>query len=228
MGAMNIISRSSRVFTSRAEAALLLAEKLGAFRKDRPVVLGIPRGGVVIARHLARELECDLDVVLAHKLGAPANRELAIGAVCESAECFIDKKIACAVGASDEYIEREKQAQLELMGARIDSYRQILPKTDLAGRVVIVTDDGVATGATMKAALWSVRQDEAKQIIAALPVGPSDSIENLAEVADVVICLETPPYFSAIGQFYVHFDQVADSEVLEILRHEQERRCRHE
>ncbi len=226
MGAMNIISRSSRIFTSRAEAALLLSEKLGAFRKDHPVVLGIPRGGVVIARHLARELECDLDVVLAHKLGAPANRELAIGAVCEGGECFVVEKIACAVGASNEYIEREKQAQLELMSERIESYRQILPKTDLAGRVVIVTDDGVATGATMKAALWAVRHDEAKQIIAALPVGPSDSIEDLAEVADVVICLETPPYFGAIGQFYVHFDQVADSEVLEILRHEHERRCR--
>ncbi len=226
MGAMNIISRSSRIFTSRAEAALLLAEKLGAFRKDRPVVLGIPRGGVVIARHLARELECDLDVVLAHKLGAPANRELAVGAVCEGGECFVDRRIACSVAAGDEYIEREKQAQLDLMCARIESYRQILPKTDLAGRVVIVTDDGVATGATMKAALWAVRHDEAKQIIAALPMGPSDTVEGLAEVADVVICLETPPYFGAIGQFYVHFDQVADSEVLEILGHEYERRCR--
>ncbi len=226
MGAMNIISRSSRIFTSRAEAALLLAEKLGAFRKDHPVVLGIPRGGAVIARHLARELECDLDVVLAHKLGAPANRELAVGAVCEGGECFVDERIACAVGASNEYVEREKRAQLELMCERIDSYRQVLPKTDLAGRVVIVTDDGVATGATMKAALWAVRHDKAKQIIAALPMGPSDTVEGLAEVADVVICLETPPYFAAIGQFYVHFDQVADSEVLEILRHEHERRCR--
>jgi len=209
MGAMNIISRSSRVFTSRAEAALLLADKLGSFRQDCPVILGIPRGGVIIAHHLARELECDLDVVLAHKLGAPANRELAIGAVCEGGTCFVDEEIA-----------------LELMSDRIDGYRRILPKTDLAGRVAILTDDGVATGATMKAALWAVRQDQPKRIIAALPVGPSDTIELLAEVADEVICLETPPYFAAIGQFYVHFDQVDNDEILEILRHERDRRCR--
>jgi len=226
MGAMNIISRSSRVFTSRAEAALLLADKLGSFRQDCPVILGIPRGGVIIAHHLARELECDLDVVLAHKLGAPANRELAIGAVCEGGTCFVDEEIAGAVAAGAEYIEREKTAQLELMSDRIDGYRRILPKTDLAGRVAILTDDGVATGATMKAALWAVRQDQPKRIIAALPVGPSDTIELLAEVADEVICLETPPYFAAIGQFYVHFDQVDNDEILEILRHERDRRCR--
>jgi len=225
MGAKRIISRSSEVFADRAAAAELLAEKLQHLKSERPVVLGIPRGGVVIAEHLARALEGDLDVVLAHKLGAPANQELAIGAVCEDGTCFIDERIARAVAASEDYLEGERRRQVELMQHRIARYREVLSKTELRDRVVIVTDDGVATGSTMKAAIWAVRQEGPQRTIAALPLGPSDTVEELAEIADEAICLETPPYFAAIGQFYRHFDQVEDSELLEILQREHERRC---
>ncbi|MBE0534858.1 MAG: phosphoribosyltransferase [Phycisphaerae bacterium] len=226
MGAKHVISRNSEIFTDRADAAERLAEVLQEFKSEHPVILGIPRGGVVVADHLARSLDGDLDIVLAHKLGAPANRELAIGAVCEDGTAFVDERIARAVAASEQYIEREKHAQLQLMQQRVARYREILCKTDLRDRVVIVTDDGVATGATMKAALWAVRQEEPQRTVAALPVGPSNTIEELAETADEVICLETPPYFAAIGQFYRRFEQVDDSELLAILQHEHERRCR--
>ena len=224
MGVKNIISRSSNVFSSRAEAAELLANHLEAFAAEHPVVLGIPRGGVIIAEKIALQLNGDLDVVLSHKLGSPANPELAIGAVCEDGTAFIDEKISAAVGASDDYIEQERTAQLHTINYRIAAYRKLLHKTELSNRTVIVTDDGVATGATMKAALWAVRQENPKKLIAALPVGPSDTIEQLAEVADEAICLETPPYFAAIGQFYDHFEQVRDDELMEILQREQHRR----
>lgn len=226
MGAKNIISRSSDIFSSRDDAAERLAGHLMRFHVDHPVILGIPRGGVIIAEKIALALEGDLDVVLSHKLGAPANSELAIGAVCEDGTAFIDEQIATAVAASDDYIEHERLRQLDVINQRVESYRKILHKTELSSRTVIVTDDGVATGATMKAALWAVRRESPKKLIAALPVGPSDTIEDLAEVADEAICLETPPYFAAIGQFYGRFDQVENEEVLEILEAEHQRRCK--
>ena len=114
------------------------------------------------------------------------------------------------------------------MQRRIARIREVLPKTELRDRVVIVTDDGVATGATMKAAIWAVRRESPRRTVAALPVGPADSIEDLAEAADEVICLQTPPYFAAIGQFYRRFDQVTDAELIDILQHEHDRRCEHD
>lgn len=226
MGVKHIISRSSEVFSDRTEAADRLAQKLQQFKFDNPVVLGIPRGGIVIADHLAHVLQAELGVVLAHKLGAPANPELAIGAVCEDGTMFVDDRMARAVRATDEYIERERWQQVRLMQRRIARIREVLPKTELRDRVVIVTDDGVATGATMKAAIWAVRRESPRRTVAALPVGPADSIEDLAEAADEVICLQTPPYFAAIGQFYRRFDQVTDAELIDILQHEHDRRCR--
>lgn len=225
MGVTKIISRSSDIFLSRADAADALAEKLKRLKCERPVVVGIPRGGVIIAEHVARALDADLDVVLAHKLGAPANEELAIGAVCEDGTTFVDDNIARAVAADDEYIECEKRRQLQVLLHRVSRIREVLPRTELRDRYVIITDDGVATGATMKAAVWAVKQESPRRTIVALPVGPSDTIEELAETADEVICLETPPYFAAIGQFYQRFEQVEDARLLSILRHEYDRRC---
>lgn len=226
MGAKNIISRRSEIFSSRGDAAERLAAYLMRFRADYPVVLGIPRGGVIIAEKIALALDGDLDVVLSHKLGAPASPELAIGAVCEDGTVFIDERIASAVAADDDYIEHQRLMQLDVISRRVNAYRKILHKTELSGRTVIVTDDGVATGATMKAAIWSVRRENPNRLIVALPVGPADTIEDLSEIADEAICLETPPYFAAIGQFYSRFDQVENEEILEILETEHQRRCR--
>lgn len=224
MGTLKILSNSSEPFSDRLEAGRRLASELAKYRDKNAVVLGIPRGGVVVAAEIAEALHGDLDIVLAHKLGAPMNPELAIGAVCEDGEIFINRSIASYVGATNDYIESEKNSQLEVIGRRVEQCRRVLGKTDLAGRIVIVTDDGIATGATMEAALWAVRQEKPKQLIAALPVGPDDSLHAIAEYADETLCLRSPSYFGALGSFYLRFEQVEDFEMLEILQHEAERR----
>jgi len=224
MGTLRVISNSSQTFSSRMEAGDLLARQLKELQDQNVVVLGIPRGGVVVAREIAHALQADLDMVLAHKLGAPGNPELAIGAVCEDGQLFVDEEISSYMGVDDDYIKREKSRQLQELARRVKRYRSVLPKIPLAGRVAIVTDDGVATGATLQAALWAVRQENPKKIVTALPVGPQDSLEKLSQDADETICLQAPPFFSAISQFYSYFNQVEDEELLEILQEESKRR----
>ena len=225
MGSLRIISDRTGPFSGRIEAGQSLGRELQELRGHKAVVLGIPRGGVVVAQPIAATLEADLDIVLSHKLGAPGNPELAIGAVCEDGQLFVDEAIASCVGADDSYIEREKTRQLRQMAERVRQYRQTLPKLSLAGRAVVVTDDGAATGATMQAALWAVRQEEPQKLIAALPVGPADTLTKLSEHADETICLQAPPFFAAISQFYLQFTQVEDEQLLEILEEESKRRA---
>ena len=224
MGSLRIISDSSEPFSGRIEAGQSLAREMEELHGQKAVVLGIPRGGVIVAQPICLALEADLDIVLSHKLGAPGNPELAIGAVCEDGKLFVDESIASCMGADDSYIEREKTHQLQQMAHRVQQYREILPKTPLAERIVIVTDDGVATGATMQAALWAVRHEKPQRLIAALPVGPEDTLTKLSEHADKTICLQAPPFFSAISQFYLQFAQVEDEQLLEILGQERKRR----
>jgi putative phosphoribosyl transferase len=225
MGSLRIISDSAEPLSGRIEAGQSLARELQELRGQQAVVLGIPRGGVVVAQPICLALEADLDLVLSHKLGAPDNPELAIGAVCEDGKLFVDESIASCVGADDDYIELEKTHQLQQMAHRVQQYRRILPKLPLAGRIVIVTDDGVATGATMQAALWAVRHEKPRKLIAALPVGPEETLTMLSEHADETICLKAPSFFSAISQFYLQFTQVEDEQLLEILEEESKRRA---
>jgi len=224
MARLQIISDSSESFSDRVEAGQLLVCELEEFRRKDVVVLGIPRGGVVVAIQIARGLEVDLDIVLAHKLGAPGNRELAIGAVCEDGMLFINKTVAPYVGADDRYIEHEKLYQLHEITHKVQLYRSILPKLSLEGKIVIVTDDGVATGATMQAALWAIRQEKPEKIVLALPVGPQDTVTKLSEDADETICLRTPLNFGALARFYLGFSQVEDEQLLQILEQERKRR----
>lgn len=224
MGALQIISYSGQAFRDREEAGRLLSAELEEFAGGATVVLGIPRGGMVIAQSIATELEVDLDIVLSHKLGAPMNPELAVGAVCEDGTVFINKEIAPLVGANTAYIEREKSYQLAEIARRVKLYRAVVEKLSLEGRVVILADDGIATGATMQAALWAVRQEGAERIILAIPVGPEDTVRKLAKDADVTVCLRMPAYFAALGRFYLDFGQVEDEQLLEILEYERRRR----
>ncbi len=226
MSTLRIVSDSGKPFGGRIEAGRLLAEQLQEYRGQKAVVLGIPRGGVIIAQQIANELEADLDIVLSHKLGAPGNPELAIGAICEDGKLFIDERTSSYVGADKNYIRQEKAQQLKEIARRVALYRKVLAKLSLKERIVIVTDDGVATGATMQAALWAVRQEKPQKIIAALPVGPQDSLERLSEDADETICLQAPPYFAALSQFYSLFTQVEDGELLHILAAESKRRSK--
>lgn len=205
------------IFENRAEAARLLAEKLAHLRGKHPLILAIPRGAVPMAKLIADELDGEMDVVLVRKISAPGSPEFAIGSVDESGWTYI-ADYAESAGASRDYIEREKQAQLATMRKRRAQYTPVHPPVDPQDRIVIVVDDGLATGATMISALHALRAKKPKKLIAAVPVSPPDTLRKVAAYADEVVCLHTPEYFHAVGQFYSDFPQVEDDEVVAILR----------
>jgi putative phosphoribosyl transferase len=215
---LKIISRNEDPFTDRVLAGDLLAQTLMHLKGPRTVVVGIPRGGLVVARQVARGLGAPLDIVLSRKLGAPQNPELAIGSIAESGEMFLDQSLARRVGASEGYIKQESQRQLAEIQRRREAYRHVCPKIDLQNKHVIVVDDGIATGATVQAALWSVRKEGPHTLTGAFPVGPEDTLQKLCETADEIICLKVPGRLQGVGRFYFHFGQVTEEEVLNILK----------
>ena len=225
MGKVHIISRSSQPFLDRNEAGILLGNDLKKLEleKQNPVVVAILRGGIIVARQVALILNCDLDIALSRKLGAPFNPELAIGAISENGILFLNEMIAAQVGATEFYIKREVAEQSSVIAERIKYFRRNFPKINLRGRYVIIIDDGIATGATMQATLWSINQENPRRLMVALPVGPDDSLRRISKDADEVICLRAPEFFSAVGQFYFKFEQTEDEEVLQILNEEKER-----
>ena len=204
-------------FRNRAEAAHKLAERLNVYKGKNPLVLAIPRGAVPMARVIADALGGELDVVLVRKLGAPMNPELAVGSVDESGWAYV-ADYAASAGADAAYIEKEKQRQLEVMRQRRVQYTAARPSIDPAGRIVIVVDDGLATGATMISALHALRARNPAKLIAAVPVSPPDTLRKVENLADETVCLEVPEYFMAVGQFYAEFPQVEDEEVIALLR----------
>lgn len=224
MAKLRIISHSNERFRDRQEAGRLLGIELNNLRGRKAVVLGIPRGGIIVARELAQALDADLDIVLSHKLRTPGYPELAMGAVAEDGKLFLNEGLVQELGIENVRIEQEKARQLVEIARRAELIRRVLPKVPLKERLVIVTDDGVATGATTQAALWAVRQEHPRRLITALPVGSEEAIRRLAEDADETVCLRMPSFFDAVGQFYMRFDQIEDEDVLEILKEEHERK----
>jgi len=182
------------------------------------VVLGIPRGGVIVAAEVARLLAAKLDIVLSRKIGAPNNPELAIGSVGENGELFLNDGLVSRVGADDGYIESEKIRQLAEIKNRVKKCRQIKTKVPLKGQTVIVIDDGIATGATMQAALLAARREKAKKVIAAVPVAAKESVTLLAGYADELVVLRVPAFLGSISQFYENFAQTSEEEVLSELK----------
>jgi putative phosphoribosyl transferase len=217
MWIVDALHRQARLFADRAEAGKLLGRRLENRRGRVDVVLGIPRGGMIVAREIARALRAELDVIFAHKLGAPGNPELAVGAVTEDGRVFRDERLFSALGLTDEWVKAESVRTLGQTADRAATYRRIRPKVPLGGKVVVVADDGVATGSTMQAALCAVREEQPRELIAALPVGPRETVARLARYCDEVVCIYTPSHFEAVGQFYLRFDQTDDRDIMEML-----------
>jgi len=204
-------------FDDRIDAARQLAEALRPHAGSRPLVLAIPRGAVPMGRVIADALGGDLDVVLVRKLGAPFNPEFAVGSVDESGWTYVADH-AAGVSADDAYIERAKREQLDLMARRRALYTPQRVALDPHGRTCIVVDDGLATGATMIAALHSVRARGPAKLICAVPVAARTGLAHVGFLADEVVCLAKPVDFDAVGQFYRRFDAVSDEEVAALLR----------
>lgn len=204
-------------YRDRAEAGALLARALRQWKGSRPLVLAIPRGAVPMAATIADALGGELDVVLVRKLPAPGNPEFAIGAVAETGWSHV-ADYAAESGATPEYIERAVAAEREAMRRRRTQYTPVRPPLDPARRVAIIVDDGLATGETMLAALHAVRAREPQRLICAVPVASAEAVERVRPLADDVVCLRTPGFFYAVGQFYRDFRQVDDSEVIALLR----------
>jgi predicted phosphoribosyltransferase len=204
------------VFLDRIDAAQRLAKALAPYRGQNPLVLAIPRGAVPMGKIIAAALDGELDVVLVRKLRAPFSPEFAVGAIDEDGWVYVAPH-ARAAGADEAYFAREQKAQLALLRQRRAQYTPARASIDPAGRVAIVIDDGLATGATMIAALHSVRARAPRRLVCAVPVAAAQSLEAVAPFADEVVCLQTPADFYAVGQFYRAFPQVEDEAVIAIL-----------
>lgn len=207
------------IFSDRAEAGRKIAARLTKYKDERPVVLAIPRGGVPAAFEVARALNAPLDVAVVRKLGAPGQPELGIGAIVDGdhPEEILNQEIIGALHVSRDYLNREIRNQLKEIHRRRQLYRSGRPRVELEDRTVIIVDDGIATGGSVRAALRGIRRANPKRLVLAVPVGPPDTIQQLRRQADDVVCLRTPEDFFGVGHFYCNFHQVTDGEVIRML-----------
>ena len=206
-------------FPDRTEAGRRLAEQLKRFKDQRPVVLALPRGGVPVAYEVAKVLEAPLDLVLARKIGAPFQPELAIGAVVdgERPELVLNRDLITEYGIPESYVETERRRQLAEIERRRELYLAHRARAPVRERTAIVIDDGIATGATMEAALHATRRAAPRRLVLAVPVAPPDTIERLRSEVDEVVCLMVPAFLGAIGSFYRDFRQLRDEDVTMLL-----------
>jgi predicted phosphoribosyltransferase len=201
-------------FKNRDEAATVLAERLGAYKDQNPLILGVPRGALPMARIIADALGGELDVVLVRKLRAPGQPELAIGAVDEAGTVLKGRYFDIA---DEEYMREEVRTQQEILRARRQMYTRAQKAIDPAGRIVVIVDDGIATGSSMLAAIHSVRAGKPRKIVVAIGVAPAQSLAQIRAEADEVVCLHAPADFVAVGQFFDDFSEVTDEMVVTAL-----------
>jgi putative phosphoribosyl transferase len=207
-----------RAFPNRAEAGRLLAEKLEKYAdRNDVIVLGLPRGGVPVAYEVAKSLRAPLDVFIVRKLGVPGFEELAAGAIASGGVRVLNEDVLRALPNADEIIESVTAKETAELERREKSYRDDRPAPELRDRVVILVDDGLATGATMRAALKALRQRGVAKIVVAVPVGPPDTCREFEDEADETICASAPEFFQAVGQYYEDFSQTSDEEVRDLL-----------
>jgi len=204
------------LFKDREEAAYRLAEKLARYQGQNPLVLAIPRGAVGMSAVIAESLNGELDVILVHKLRAPDQPELAIGSVDETGHVYL-RDYAQIHGINPHYLEAEKNAQMEVLKQRRAMYTPVHAPIHPSGRVVIIVDDGIATGSTMIAALHAIRAKKPARLVVATAVASQDALQEISKIADEVVCLAVPERFYAVGQFFQEFKQVTDEEVMAIL-----------
>ena len=206
------------IFPDRAEAGRLLGLKLSKYAgREDVIVLGLPRGGVPVAYEVARALRVPLDVFMVRKLGVPGFEELAVGAIASGGVRVLNDEVANALPNRDEIIAAVTQRETSELERREREYRDGRPAPEISGRTVILIDDGLATGATMRAAVKALRQSGAAKIVVAVPVGPPDTCKEFEDVADEVVGASAPEYFQAVGQYYEDFSQTSDDEVRDLL-----------
>jgi putative phosphoribosyl transferase len=207
-----------RSFSNRTEAGQVLAEKLRNYAdRDDVVVLGLPRGGVPVAFEVARRLQLPLDVFIVRKLGVPGFEELAVGAIASGGVRVLNEDVMRSLPNADEIIESVTARETAELERREQSYRDGRPAPELQNRTVILVDDGLATGATMRAAVKALRERGVAKIVVAVPVGPPDTCREFEDVADETVCATAPEFFQAVGQYYEDFSQTSDEEVRELL-----------
>src|SRR5207253_5974437 len=207
-----------RAFPDRIEAGRLLAEELEKYAdRDDVIVLGLPRGGVPVANEVAKHLHAPLDVFIVRKLGVPGFEELAAGAIASGGVRVLNEDVMRAIPHADQAIEAVTTRETAELARREQTYREGRPAPDLRDRIAILVDDGLATGATMRAAVKALRQSGAAKVVVAVPVGPPDTCLELEQLADETNCLSTPPFFQAVGQYYEDFSQTSDADVGELL-----------
>lgn len=206
------------IFNDRMEAGELLGEKLLKYRGEKnSVVVALARGGVAVGAITAEILEIPLEAMVVRKLGTPGDEELAMGAVTEDGKVLENSAIVRGYGVTKEEFEAERAKQLRVLKERMEKYQRGRKRLGFKGKSIILVDDGIATGATVKAAIKFLRREKVEKIILAVPVAPADTLDELRGEVDEVVVLFIPEYFGSVGQFYHAFDQVSDAEVVEIL-----------
>ncbi len=216
------------MFTDRHEAGRVLAQRMNAYKgKDKTIILGLARGGVVVASDLAKELHLPLNVVVPRKIGAPGNPEFAIGAILENGEGVFSQAVIKMLGVSPDYLAKEIEKEKARAHQRLALYRQATPLPDMKGYTVILVDDGIATGSTMLAAIKAMRKEQVAHVVVAVPVAATDSLRLVEDVADEVFCLHDNEHFMSVSLYYDNFGQTEDAEVIQLLKEGQPKETSH-